>query len=168
MRKRVALCFDTPTAQCPSGSLACYFATTFACAEASLGRQGEPYYRLHDEQASAREAESGEMKASPPVREFNIGVSRVYHMDRGPSPFAARGVFWWISWASHFVFRPGPRLELLLAQARNALPMQHPVIGLHARQGDACRSGTGNCVGHSVHSAFLNTWFWDIAECLTI
>ena len=91
------------------------------------------------------------------------------------------GVFWWMSWTSHFIFQPSARLSALLAQAysttiyvssyyttiylsaylykrilyahipkartkpqaRNAVGFRHPIVGLHARLGDACRSGTG-------------------------
>jgi len=90
-----------------------------------------------------RERGGGGGDAVPPVREFHIGVSKVYALQRPPKPFADRGLFWFFAWASHYTFQPSARLSAILTQARNSMGFRHPIIGVHARQGDACRSGTG-------------------------
>ena len=112
------------------------------------------YYRLHEPQASARvsaakwgsgerragedeaqersgveggfvDGKGGEVDALPPVREFHIGVSKVYALQRPPKPFLDRGVFWFAAWASHYTFQPSARLSAILTQARNSVGSMH-------------------------------------------
>jgi hypothetical protein len=44
----------------------------------------------------------------------------------------------------------------LLRDARNAAGWRHPIVGLHARRGDACHAGTGRrCLGAAEYLAGL-------------
>jgi hypothetical protein len=57
-----------------------------------------------------------------------------------PPRFKALGWFWWAAQTLAFVARPNERLREMVASAKKRLRWEHPMLVMHVRRSDTCRT----------------------------
>jgi hypothetical protein len=74
---------------------------------------------------------------SHPARESFVDQWPAYSI---PERYRSQGWFWWIAHTLNYIVRPNERLQALVANAKRQLRWEHPMIVMHVRRSDSCRT----------------------------
>jgi hypothetical protein len=101
------------------------------CPEADLSCVYEPFTSCAYDDLPA------ETPRSHPAAESFVKEWPAYSI---PERYRERGWFWWVAHTLNHIVRPNERLQQLVADAKRRLRWEHPMIVMHVRRSDSCRT----------------------------